>query len=116
MIQFTRTAHYPYISLDAAVGILPAFWDADNELDAITQHDSHGAPSGSWKDFSANWSLDLTTHALQYGDPSEEDADPALLPLAYAVLPLSRQRIIVYPHAWVLILSDDGSFTIDRRD
>jgi hypothetical protein len=116
MIDFTRTQHHPEISLDEAVGILPHFWDPADPRKAIEQHDTLRPPGGPWSDFSSKWTYDPATEAVQYGDPSEEDADPALLPLAYAILPLSRERIVVYPHAWVMILQDDGSFTIDRRD
>lgn len=117
MIQFTRTSYLPNISLDDAVGILPHFWDAADPRKAIEQHDSHNPPGGPWHLPSMiQWDYDRVTEKLQYGDPNEEDADPPYWPLAYAILPLSRERIVVYPNAWVAIVQDDGTFVVDRRD
>lgn len=113
MIQFTRTANPAYgqmVSLDEAVGFLPHYWDATDPTPAVAQHDAMSPPGGPWSDFSNGFRYDPVTEALQY------PGDPDLLPLAFAVLPLSRERILVYPSAWVAIVQDDGTYTVDRRD
>jgi len=109
MITFTRTEHHPKVSLEAAVGYFPFFWDAQDSRKAVEQHDAKSPPGGSFGDFQG-FTYDKETEALKY------PGDPALKPLAFAVLPLSRERIVVYPHAWVAIIQDDGSIQVDRRD
>lgn len=109
MIQFTRTKHYPQMSLEDAVGLLPFCWDTSDPRTAVEQHDERQVGNGPFSDFKG-FTYDTETEALKY------PGDPALLPLAFAVLPLSRERIIVYPHAWVAIVQDDGSYRVDRRD
>lgn len=109
MIKFTRTKHHPQVSLEDAVGSLPYYWDAKDSRPALVQHNSKPSPGGPFASMKG-FTYDPTNEALQYPD------DPALLPLAYAVLPLTNERIVVYPHAWVAIVQDDGTIRVDRRD
>lgn len=42
--------------------------------------------------------------------------DPAMRPLAYCLLPLTKEIVVFYESAWVAVWQQDGSFKIQRMD
>ncbi len=113
MIRFDRTVHkHPYgdVRLEDIVGALVLCWDKNDPRPAIEQHDERQMGNGPWSDSKGKFKLDPETYFLKY------PGDPAYKPMAIAELPLTKQKIIVYNHAWVVILDEDGSWTVDRRD
>lgn len=115
MITFNRTEHYPHIALRDAVGALPLCWDASDPRGAIAQHDERQMGNGPWSNFntgpaSSRFTFHREDGALRY------PGDPDLLPLAWAELPITGEKIYVYPHAWVAIVQSSGVFSVDRRD
>lgn len=107
----------PFMALNKDVtedhlGIIPMFLSEDDEAPAREQFDKNYAHGGGWSPMDG-WTLG-ERGSLQYGDPSEEDADPPLHPYAFAKL--RDEIILIYPHAWVVILQPDDSFEISRMD
>ena len=119
MIRFERTEHkHPYgnhVRLEDIVGALVICWDKADPRPAIEQHDEGQMGNGPWSDSKGKFTFDPETYFLKY------PGDPAYKPLAIANLPLTKQKIIVYDSAWVVILDEDKPFadstwTVDRRD
>lgn len=110
MIRFAKTEHAPKeYDVTDIVGARILCWDANDPRPAIEQHDERQMGNGAWSDFKG-FKFDPEKHTLNYS------GDPALKPWAVADLPLTAQTIYVYQSAWVCIVDNDGSFTVDRRD
>jgi hypothetical protein len=110
MLQFKRTEHHFPYALEHIVGALPYCWDANDPRPAKEQHDEKQMGNGPWHDFKGKFKLDPETYFLKY------PGDTVLKPLAIGELPLTKEKIIVYAHAWVVILQENGDWTVDRRD
>ena|SRR5580765_5721271 len=61
---------------------------------------------GGWHPFPG---FQLIGVSIQY------PGDPALYPIAHGVLH-DKEKIFVYPHAWVMILQPDDTYEISRMD
>jgi hypothetical protein len=104
MIQFKR------LSAEATpemVGLIPTFLDPDDPRPAREQLDANYSFGGGWSPL-PGFTYREDDRSIKY------PGDPRMLPLAGAKL--RHETILVYPHAWVLILQKDGSFEIARMD
>lgn len=104
MLKFTRTEHYPHISLQAATGFIPVFVDESDPRDAAVQFAENYI--GGWSPFKG-FEVNPETHSITY------PGDPEYLPLAFAKL--REETIWVYPYAWVLV-ERNGKCEISRMD
>jgi hypothetical protein len=89
-----------------AVGILPLWLDPDDPRPAKEQFGANYGHGGGWQPFEG--------FRLLKGGHIKYPGDPAHKPLA--MMKLRDEVILIYPHAWVLILQKDGSFEICRMD
>lgn len=96
-------ARYP---IDA-LGFLPEMLNTDDPRPAAQQLDSAYQHGGGWRPFKG-FSLNLSDMSITY------PGDPAYKPIAETYL--RDERILLYPHAWVLILQKDESFEVCRMD
>lgn len=90
---------------DEALGFLPFQVSLKDPRPAARQFAENG-PNG-WLPLKG-FSFDPETETLSY------PGDPPMQPIAGAQL--REETILVYPHAWVLILQPDGSFEAARLD
>jgi hypothetical protein len=89
-----------------AVGILPHWLDEDDPRPAREQLDQNYRHGGGWQPFIG--------FKLQKDGSLKYPGDPAMKPLA--MMKLHDEVIMVFPHAWVMILQKNGSFEICRMD
>ena len=88
------------------VGPIPLWLDEADPRPAKQQLDEHYRHGGGWQPFEG-FKLLKGGHIKYPGDPPNE-------PLA--MMQLREEIIMVYPHAWVMILQKDGSHEICRMD
>ena len=105
MHKFTML--HPKATLET-LGFLPMFLDDNDPRPASKQFNSAYVHGGGWSPFKG-FKFDQATKAIQY------PGDPRMLPIAVSILH-GIEHIFVYPHSWVLILQEDGSFEISRMD
>jgi hypothetical protein len=88
-------------------GLIPSFLDTDDPRSAKQQFDAHYG----WQPFEG-FKLNFDNMELIYdkGDAS----DPPLSPIS--VIFFRFEKIILFPHAWVMILQPDRSWEICRMD
>lgn len=107
MIHFKNLTTYPDYSVQEALGYIPHFLSENDPRSAkeqINQNYSHG---GGWSPM-PGWLLSPTSRSIRYpGD------DPLQ---AVAEARLRSETILVYPHAWVAIVQEDGSYEVARMD
>ncbi len=90
----------------SALGAIPHFVRADDPRPLHEQINERYI--GGWNSaLPGKWQL-LADSYLRY------PGDPLLAPIASATH--GRERIIVYPHAWVVIEQADGQFALARID
>lgn len=89
------------------LGFLPHWLSTDNPWPAKDQIDRNYGHGGGWQSFTG-FKLNKETLELSY------PGDPAMKPLAKTKL--RDETVIFYPHSWVGILNDNGSFDIARID
>ena len=89
-----------------ALGLIPAFLTEASPLSARSQFDHNYRHGGGWQPM-ARWSLGPVGEIMYPGEP-------ALHPIAVAQL--GSETIYIYPHAWVSIVQEDGSFEVSRMD
>lgn len=89
------------------LGFLPIMWDENDPRPAKEQANENYSHGGGWRPM-AEWSFDKDTMEIQY------PGDPAYKPIA--MTQLRDEAIIVYRHAWVCILQEDGTFEVSRMD
>ena len=94
------------------LGFIPSFIKETDPRPAAEQFADHYAFGGGWMPFKGFTML--PNGNMQYGDPSEEDADPPTLLLWESFL--RDETIRVYDSAWVAIVQPDGSFSVSRMD
>lgn len=103
-----NTQHYTQHYAEAALGLIPAFVSADDPRPAWEQFDDNYAHGGGWNPMlPGKWKLDELDY-LHY------PGDPPMAPVAMALL--RDERILVYPHAFVCIVSASGDFSLARMD
>lgn len=89
------------------LGFIPSFLSEADPRPAREQLDSNYRHGGGWRPFDG-FTFDPVTRTIQY------PGDPLFHPLA--VTKLREELIYVFPHAWVLILQQDGTWEISRMD
>lgn len=89
------------------VGLIPGMLDADDPRPAVEQLDSGYPQGGGWRSF-PGFTFDQDRLTLKY------PGDPSMKPLA--MMQLREELVLVYLHAWVLILQPDGTFETCRMD
>jgi hypothetical protein len=89
------------------VGFIPDWLDPENPAPAKEQLDQNYRHGGGWFP-TTGFTFDRKTLTLNYPQ------DPPMYP--FAVMRLRDERIFMYPHAWVMILQQDGSFEVARMD
>jgi hypothetical protein len=90
------------------IGIIPEFLSEDDPRPAREQLNDNYAHGGGWQPFKGHTLVPEDGFKLCY------PGDPPLRPIAF--IRLRRERIVIYPHAWVMILQDDNTFEICRMD
>lgn len=89
------------------LGIIPLMLSEVDPRPAKDQLHSGYLHGGGWRPFEG-FTLDPETLDLNYpGDPPTKAA---------ARITLRDETIVVYEHAWVMILQKDGSYEIARMD
>jgi len=89
-----------------AVGIIPLWLNEKDPRPAKDQLDDHYRHGGGWQPFEG--------FTLQRDSSIKYPGDPAHKPRA--MMKLRDEVILMYDHAWVLILQKDGTFEICRMD
>ena len=89
------------------LGLLPEIFRADDDRPAVEQANDRYAHGGGWFP-QTGWTIEPGTGIAHY------DGDPPFQPLCVAKL--HDEMIIVYPHAYVAILQEDGSYQMARMD
>ena len=89
------------------LGYIPQFLSLDDPRCTKEQLNENYGHGGGWRPMEG-WTLNPVNHLLKY------PGDPAMAPVAIAQL--RQEVVIMYPHAWVVILQQDGSFEIARLD
>lgn len=101
------TFEYLHPAAADLLGYIPHFLSLDDPRPAREQLDANYAHGGGWNPMSG-WVLNPVNQLLKY------PGDPALPPIARAQL--RDEQIIMYPHAWLAIVKQDGSFEVARID
>lgn len=104
MIQFKALTTMP---VAAAVGFIPQFFSEDNPASAKEQLNKAYAHGGGWCPFEG-FTFNAEKRELIYPN------DPPTRALAEGKL--RDETIIVFEHAWVVILQTDGSWEVARID
>lgn len=109
MITFisTGTVHQEY--LRDMLGLIPSFLSESDPRPAQEQFNTAYAHGGGWQRFDG---FKLTGEAPQWR--LKHPGDPAYVAIAFAQL--REETIIVFEHAWVVILQSDGSWECARMD
>lgn len=89
------------------LGFIPGFLDERNPASAREQLNHNYAHGGGWTPF-PGFFFNPAAATISY------PGDPPLKPVGRAKL--RDETIIVYPHAWVLILQNDGTYEVCRMD
>lgn len=93
--------HHPQMTINQ-LGFIPSFLSENDPRTAREQLDAHYR----WNPFSG--------FRLSDNDMIQYPGDPPHYPLASAML--RHERILFYPHAWVMVMQPDRSFEICRMD
>lgn len=104
MIRFLALS--PNVTADH-LGLLPMFFDEEDERPAREQLDANYQHGGGWRP-GTKWTLDHKTMALHY------PGDPALHPLAIGHL--REEIIVVYEYGVVAIVQNNWTFEAARVD
>lgn len=105
MLQWTML--HPRMTEDM-LGLIPSFLDEADPRPAREQFHENYAHGGGWRPVKG-WQLSAETPpSIKY------PGDPALHPLAETKL--RDEHILLYPHAWIVVLQPDGSFELARMD
>lgn len=105
-MSFMHWTVKPGTDIENELGLIPGFLDPEDERSAAKQFAAKY--QGGWRNSMAKAKLSPTTKALLY------PGDPPLHPIATTML--RDERIIVYPHGFVVIEQRDGSFEGCRMD
>jgi hypothetical protein len=98
---------HPKFTIDH-LGYLPEFLSEDDPDSAREQLDKNYRHGGGYHPMSGWEILDMEDMTVCY------PGDPPLRPIAFTIL--RDEQIFFYPHAFVLILAKDGTFSIARMD
>lgn len=86
-------------------GYIPTFLSLDDPRTAREQFNEHYI--SGWQPFKG-FTFNKDTLSLKY------PGDPAYKPVSE--MQFRDERIILYPHAWVLVLQKDGTWEVCRMD
>jgi hypothetical protein len=95
------------------LGFIPSFLSENNPRGAVEQLDSAYKHGGGWHPFGG---FELQ-RPIQWGVPTwrlKYPGDPAYLPLAYAFL--REELIVLFEHAWVVVVQPDGNWVCAHMD
>lgn len=109
MITFISTGNYSFEQTLDMLGIIPEFISALGQRPAREQLHTAYAHGGGWQPF--------TGFTLRGNRPKWElkyPGDPAYRAAAFAKL--RDETIIIFPHAWVVVLQADGTWECARMD
>ncbi len=106
MLNFVKTKHCK-VPVEHVAGNIVYFADEGNEMPLNEQFDKNYGFGGGWRPFEG-FVFDPVEKTITYPE------DPKYYPMAIAKF--RDQEIIMYEHAWVLILNADGSFEVSRMD
>lgn len=101
---------------EEALGLIPHCFSRADGRSAKEQVNEHYAHGGGWFP-QRGWRMGPVGELLYSEDPNpsaEVSHELALFPIAIAML--GNEAIRVYPHAWVSITQEDGSFEVSRMD
>jgi hypothetical protein len=91
------------------LGFIPGFLSLADPAPAKVQFHKNYRHGGGWLPFGAGqWHLDPRSLELRF------PGDPPLEPVA--AVDLRDETVVVYPHAIVMILQNDGTFEVARLD
>ena len=90
-----------------ALGYLPHFLDEDNPDNCVKQLDQNYKHGGGWSKFEG-FKMNMKDNSIKY------PGDPPYRPLAK--MKIRNETVFVYPHAWVAVVQEDGSYEIARMD
>ncbi len=99
--------HQTPAQLKEALGFIPTFLSDDDPRPARAQIHANYRHGGGWIP-AKGFRLDPDTMTLNY------PGDPPLNCIAASML--RDEMILVYPHAWVVILCPDGTYEVSRCD
>lgn len=88
------------------LGLIPSFLDENDERSAVQQFDANYQHGGGWMPMQ-KFEL-LKDDVLKY--PGDEPLEP------FAMMMFRKERIMMYPHAIVAVIQEDGSFEVARMD
>lgn len=89
------------------LGLIPSFLNEADERPAREQLDACYGHGGGWRPF-PGFIVNAATRTLLYKD------DP---PLHWvAATSLREETIVIYQHAWVMVIQPDNSYEISRMD
>src|SRR5262245_39053538 len=86
-------------------GFIPSFLHADDQRSAREQINARYI--GGWNHFEG-FRLYKRRMALIYS------GDPTMYPIS--MLRFRKERLFIYPHAWVVIMQEDGTWEVARLD
>jgi hypothetical protein len=93
-----------YIEL---LGFLPDIIRKDDPRPVAEQVNDRYAHGGGWRPM-RGWELDRETYAITYLE------DPPYKPIA--ATKIKNEFVLVYPHAWVAVVQENGAFEVARMD
>lgn len=95
------------LSVIERLGFIPSFLSDNDKRSAKEQIDANYSHGGGWRPLSG-WKMNPKTKEIKY------PGDPSLRPIAKTKI--HRDEVLFYDHAWVAIVSPDGSYEIARLD
>jgi hypothetical protein len=111
MTEMVWVNFHPQHRLADLVGYIPSMLDADDPRPAKEQLHSQYAHGGGWHPFKG-FTLNREEMTLEYPE------DPPTRAYAMTRLPKTNEVVMVFEHAWVAIIQDngDGEYEIARMD
>lgn len=107
MVKFENLTKYPDHTIRDLLGFIPTFLSEDDPRPAVEQLNSNYKHGGGWNRFHG-FSFTPKTLTLCYpGDPSMK---------AVARGKVRNETILIFEHAWVVILQADGTWEASRMD
>lgn len=98
------------------LGFIPEFLDEDDPRPAKEQFDDRYV--GGWNAMPGFSVITKNGRMASFKNPPllKYPGDPPMLPLFLTKLEHSNEMIVVYEHAWVLIVRRDGTWEAARMD
>lgn len=94
---------------EETLGFLPLIFDPEDARKAREQVDDRYAHGGGWQP-QAIWVVNFHNGTAKY------PGDPEIRALAMSYLPLTDERLLLFPMSYVAIIQRDGSYEMVRMD